>query len=1393
MRAERCWALFHEGRIDEATALARAWLQEAESAGAGLGLPALTLGRMLAKGLQHHDAATLLARAVRELGEDEQRELGVAWLELARSLERLGRFRESDIAWTQAQAAQEQAGDPEQLARTLCQRSLSVVHRGQHDASLALLEQAWHGPILRDGATALEANVLAHLADVKGRLGRIDEALADMERAVALVRATGRQDDLVWVQNTAGDVRRRAGDHVGAAAAYEEALAVAETHAPGRGIVVRFNRALLALQAGRFHEADPGDLDVPWREAFPVLVLLALAAARQRRSDVARHLYRAERLLEVQPLADVDLVGALTVAAERCEAAGWTGLALRCWRLLHGQAEGLDDQALLTRVRDAAERLGERGGRVLLGDHRLVGRLGAGAMGVVWRGRHVLEDREVAIKVLTGQGAGHAGIVSALRSEGRALARLRHPRIVQVLDVGTVDAVAAWTSGGALVAGSPYVVMSLARGTLDLQARVGRWPEARAVLTDVLQGLGHAHARGLLHLDVKPENLLVDAGGQALITDFGLAHALGGRSRRGVSGSPAYMAPEQIQRDRAPLSPATDLYAVGGLATVLAAGRPPFLYAEVRALFDAHLRELPPALHLGSDWPRGFEAWRQWLLAKDPTARPASAAEALAVLRALDAGDPGEALPDWRLPRVAAGEARVFAGLALIEHRTPPLEGRAGVLDTLWAALARVRESGRASAVCLTGPPGCGRSALGRALVWRLRELGVAEALVQGAGGAGPWGLRAALVEAGHGPRLVPSEDWSWAQATSALRDRLDAGPVVWVLDDLHRSPAWVAALTRWLPVIVGRPLLLVVTALDGAVEPALAELLAHLDAATLALEPLPQAALVRALAGFAPLAPALQQRVAEAAQGSPARAVALVRHHVQAGHLVPGPDGYDFDGDLLAGVALDPEGAWAAAVRRRLGSVDESTWQALEVLACWDGPVPLERARGRLEAAAGLLVRRGLATRQGSWLRLPVATRELLLARARTAGRLGRHHLGWAQVLRGSGEPGREGVHRLGGGQSAHALPLLVDAADTAVRSAELVAGARWLRLARQAAQEAGLGPEAPALLDLALVEIRQSLGSGDFQRGLIRGRRLVDALDPALDPARAAHAQVLLARLEHGDRDPHAGERHARIALVLARQHGLVDVHVEAAAQLFERMSIDGRLDECQALLGEAGRVLPAEGHPWARCLLHTTLARLALHLADYAEVVLQYQSLLAVPFAQGNPRFEAQAWLALGEVHRLRGDLDQALQAYDRAEAMLSDSGAAMAWLPRLNRVLVLIARGEHAEARAQAEQCWTTAVQLGLTGVLPPAAALAVRHRAGESDERAYREVLRELTEAARAGNASESDYADCMLAGAEAAVAAGRADRARQLWRLAAIVLRQLDRDEEARALEARIG
>jgi serine/threonine protein kinase len=265
-----------------------------------------------------------------------------------------------------------------------------------------------------------------------------------------------------------------------------------------------------------------------------------------------------------------------------------------------------------------AERLARRG-------YRLLDRLGAGGMGEVWRARHVGLDRLVAIKRMRGN---HPESSDRLVREARALARIRHPSIVQVFDV-LVDDDAA-----------PYLVMELLQGS-DL-ARViadGRGlPETRAVhlMLGVLSGLDATHRHGIVHGDVKPDNILLSADDtgveRAVLLDFGLAHTVDPDrgTTSSLAGTPDFMSPEQVVGEG--IGPASDQWSACVTLYSLVTGRPPFARASLPALFDA-IRGAPLSYprDAGMD-PRLFAILARGTR-KDPAERYADLAE---LYRALD-------------------------------------------------------------------------------------------------------------------------------------------------------------------------------------------------------------------------------------------------------------------------------------------------------------------------------------------------------------------------------------------------------------------------------------------------------------------------------------------------------------------------------------------------------------------------------------------------------------------------------------------------------------------------------------------------------------------------------------------------------------------------------------
>jgi len=277
--------------------------------------------------------------------------------------------------------------------------------------------------------------------------------------------------------------------------------------------------------------------------------------------------------------------------------------------------------------------------QVSLGPFTLDRLIGTGGMAEVWLARHQGTGATVAVKVVGGEATRHHRWLARFRNEIRAVAGLRHPSIVHVDDFGEISQEAEARSEGRLRAGSPYLVMEYVDGG-SLKDQAGRlpWYLLRASLLRLLDALAHAHGRGLIHRDITPGNVLGD-GTVVKLADFGLSHQVQGNQRKsemGVSGTPAYMAPEQWEGQWRDYGPWTDLYGVGCLAWTMVAGRPPFRApGDLAGLRDLHLWQKLPPLRSRIGLPAGFEDWLGVLLEKDPVARFRRAADAAWALLAL--------------------------------------------------------------------------------------------------------------------------------------------------------------------------------------------------------------------------------------------------------------------------------------------------------------------------------------------------------------------------------------------------------------------------------------------------------------------------------------------------------------------------------------------------------------------------------------------------------------------------------------------------------------------------------------------------------------------------------------------------------------------------------------
>jgi eukaryotic-like serine/threonine-protein kinase len=220
------------------------------------------------------------------------------------------------------------------------------------------------------------------------------------------------------------------------------------------------------------------------------------------------------------------------------------------------------------------------GPRPVVAGYEVLEELGRGGMGVVYKARHVALNRQVALKmILAGSHAG-AARTSRFRAEAEAVARLQHPNIVQIYDVGEQD-------------GRAFLSLELVEG-VGLDQYVAGLPQApgrsAAWVRTLARAIDSAHRRGIVHRDLKPSNILLADDGTLKITDFGLAKLLGSDEARtgseSILGSPNYMAPEQAGGRAKQVGPAADIYALGAILYELITGRPPFKAADAIATLE---------------------------------------------------------------------------------------------------------------------------------------------------------------------------------------------------------------------------------------------------------------------------------------------------------------------------------------------------------------------------------------------------------------------------------------------------------------------------------------------------------------------------------------------------------------------------------------------------------------------------------------------------------------------------------------------------------------------------------------------------------------------------------------------------------------------------------------
>ena len=932
----------------------------------------------------------------------------------------------------------------------------------------------------------------------------------------------------------------------------------------------------------------------------------------------------------------------------------------------------------------------------LIGSFELGPLMARGAHGAVHRGRHAVLGTPVAIKLLAKESLKHGNRRRTLRDEVLTAAALDHRGVILVLDAGLVPV----DTGLGELSGTPYLVMELASGG-NLRELVAHgpipWKIVRHVLLSLLEALGHSHAHGFLHRDVKPDNVVLctveDLRPGPKLTDFGLRWST--RGGIGVAGTPQYMAPEQAAGDTKHFGPWTDLYALAVLAWELVSGTP---------------TRTPDPSQLRSVVPDGFFEWVERGLAPDPDRRWRRAMEAGVALAGLAEGtltgvEAEPAVEAWTAGELAHGRTTdafpltwrplhgwpvpdllVGAGSGMFGPRKVPFVGREEACDTLWRTLRQVSEEKRAQALLIEGPRNVGLTRFAEHMASRAHELVSAQVI----------GVRHAIDESAFDAVLAGIREH--LPATSALPgnrgalvdqlSRLGAErTLVLVLDDVDHAPEVleiVEALLLAQGRTPGRVLALCCSHGDEASREARVQLLLHTAASQLELRPMSERESTQLVRRMLPLENTVAAQVEALGHGRPGVMRAILRDALQRRVLLAGVAGYA----LKAGEALrvpggehetDPLEGLGSEVVRALeilaATRDGTTWREWVILvgdsvACKAG---IERLRS--VGAADEQDGRVAITRPG----LVGALR----AHAVRKDRLRDHHLAWSRI---QGADGRghflAGHHLFQAGRPLDAVPslyqgyqeltnegqyrhavLAIEELDEALRAARVAESDRWW--ARLWIGE-GLLARLRGRLDEALARFQHAELAcrrhgwrdelGDALRGLgatyVLMERYRDAERVALEAVRLCRgpnlgdAYQVMARSAAGQNDPDRALVFHRKALRIMR-------------------SVPSRVGTIDALIG-VGTIL--------------------LKLCDYEGARDALEEAVRIG---GHTRMASEALNNLAEIDRFEGRLQAARDRYEQAAAIHERVTGAVDVVARMNLALIAIAEDDHREASAQLE--------------------------------------------------------------------------------------------------------
>lgn len=897
-----------------------------------------------------------------------------------------------------------------------------------------------------------------------------------------------------------------------------------------------------------------------------------------------------------------------------------------------------------------------------------------GAMGEIWFGHHGT-GTEVAVKVLRTHQGDLADSIARFEQEVGAAALLDHPGIVVPLDYGRVDGRAELASEGRLVAGNPYYVMPRAVSCLS-DSPPRWWPGMRTALLDILGALAHAHARDLVHRDIKPHNVLVfDEAPHHRVADFGIAWLHSDLKRATRSGSAAYMPPEQVRGDWRDFGPWTDLYAVGCMAWKILTGS--LLFSGGRtAVLRAQLDQEPGAFEPIIEVPPGVEGWLRRLLSKDPGDRPPSAADAARDLSrmGLPSPAPGPRLPrQWRKAR-AVSEALPGAGTGLVTLRRLPVIARDREMTALWESLGTAVEGPGVRLCMLRGATGTGKTHLARWLTEQALECGVCvvtmTAVHSASGGTGDgmapmlarlfrttgmtWEERvprvlaflrrhgtqnltlaanlSAAADPGEAPRALQAE--RHAAVVELIRLLGKDRPVLLRFEDAQWGAEARAFTQRLLAASAREPLraVVVLTVRDDVVAPDAAtaiQRLAHLPQTTeipvSSLEPSASHTLIRQMLD---LDEELIQTIHRRSDGVPLFAVQLIGHLVDRGMLVPGPRGLSLRSGARVDLPDDLHHLWIQRLDDALDGRSRSAVVALEIAAVLGHDVDVAEWHRATRAAGaapddGLIAHlqsRHLAYRPSleRFAFVHGLLAESLRRIASESGRLQDHHRACAKALASSKAPQaseRRGNHFVEANDPEQALDPLLDAADERARQDDTADGVALAERIEALMLEVDPPDSDPRWGRLWRRQAWLERRRG--RRGVVR-----DLLERLRDAAQT-----------HGWAE-YLAEAHLGLAIEArhAHSHDEFEVHAARAVDIAQELGLER---------------LQAE--------VHIEQAIFAMVLGDPAAALPHIDAALEAASELQYGALEIDAHRRLAQATALTGDFDRALDALEQGDAI------------------------------------------------------------------------------------------------------------------------------------------